>query len=63
MFTREDSYVRNHTSSERATTIRHRAGLKGEPIGEPRIWWNTAVPMENWVMSKEARMIGSTSRM
>ena len=47
--------MRNQISSERATTLRHRAGLKGEPIGEPRIWWKTAVPIENWVISRDAR--------
>ena len=55
-----DSY---HTSSGKATTMRQSAGLSGEPIGEPRICWGkTAVPMENWVISKDMRMMDSMSR-
>ena len=39
--------VRCQTSSESATTIKHSAGLSGDPIGEPRICSYTLVPMEN----------------
>jgi hypothetical protein len=42
-----DWKVRCHTSSKSATTIRHRAGLNGEPIGEPQICSKTQVPIEN----------------
>ena len=41
----------------------HNAGLSGEPIGEPRICSKTEVPMENWVIFKDMRMMRSMSRM
>ena len=41
----------------------HNAGLNGEPIGEPRICSKTEVPMENWVIFKDIRMMRSMSRM
>ena len=41
----------------------HNAGLSGEPIGEPQICSKTEVPMENWVIFKDIRMMRSMSRM
>ena len=41
----------------------HNAGLSGEPIGDPRICSKTVVPMENWVIFKDIRMMRSMSRM
>ena len=63
MFVNVVEKVRNQISSVRATTIRQSAGLRGDPIGEPRICWKTAVPMEKVVIWRDMRMIGSTSRM
>ena len=45
------------------TTIRQRARLNGDHIGEPRICSKTADPIENWVISRDMRMLGSMSRM
>ena len=53
--------VRNQISSERATTIRHKAGLSGELMGEPRTCSITLVPIENWVMRRELRIMSSMS--
>ena len=59
----EVEYVRCQTSSESATTIKQSAELSGDPMGEPRICSKTLLPMENWVICSEERMISSMSRM